>query len=139
VHIRRCISSVSGLNSQSCRCAFSRRLTKTHCKCLYCLLLGFFFLFICAYKAWVISPPCPHPLPYHPLRPVDFFFFCTMVYLRLSRIDFLYLKTSLESLLSLPWKSLHWNFKRLRSLPRIVSRTSQRCWTLLVVFCLQYY
>jgi hypothetical protein len=25
-------------------------------------------LFICAYKAWVISPPCPHPLPYHPLR-----------------------------------------------------------------------
>jgi hypothetical protein len=32
---------------------------------------GFFFivlLFICAYKAWVISPPCPHPLPYHPLH-----------------------------------------------------------------------
>jgi hypothetical protein len=28
----------------------------------------FFFLFICAYKAWVISPPCPHLLPYHPLR-----------------------------------------------------------------------
>jgi hypothetical protein len=27
-------------------------------------------LFICAYKAWVISPPCPHPLPYHPLRPL---------------------------------------------------------------------
>jgi hypothetical protein len=26
-------------------------------------------LFICAYKAWVISPPCPHPLPYHPLCP----------------------------------------------------------------------
>jgi hypothetical protein len=27
-------------------------------------------LFIRAYKAWVISPPCPHPLPYHPLRPL---------------------------------------------------------------------
>jgi hypothetical protein len=26
-------------------------------------------LFICAYNAWVISPPCPHPLPYHPLPP----------------------------------------------------------------------
>jgi hypothetical protein len=34
------------------------------------ILLWFFkiiLLFICAYKAWVISPPCPHPLPYHPL------------------------------------------------------------------------
>jgi hypothetical protein len=33
----------------------------------------FFFivlLFICAYKAWVISPSCPHPLPFHPLRPL---------------------------------------------------------------------
>jgi hypothetical protein len=30
----------------------------------------FFLLFICAYKAWVISPPCPHPLPYHPLCPL---------------------------------------------------------------------
>jgi hypothetical protein len=28
----------------------------------------FLLLFICAYKAWVISPPCPHPLPYHPLH-----------------------------------------------------------------------
>jgi hypothetical protein len=32
--------------------------------------LCFFFLivllFICAYNAWVISPPCPHPLPYYP-------------------------------------------------------------------------
>jgi hypothetical protein len=27
-------------------------------------------LFICAYKAWVISPPCPHPLLYHPLCPL---------------------------------------------------------------------
>jgi hypothetical protein len=26
-------------------------------------------LFICAYNAWVISPPCPHSLPYHPLHP----------------------------------------------------------------------
>jgi hypothetical protein len=30
----------------------------------------FFLLFISAYKAWVISPPCPYPLPYHPLRPL---------------------------------------------------------------------
>jgi hypothetical protein len=30
----------------------------------------FFLLFICAYKAWFISPPCPHPLPYHPLHPL---------------------------------------------------------------------
>jgi hypothetical protein len=30
----------------------------------------FLLLFICAYKAWFISPPCPHPLPYHPLRPL---------------------------------------------------------------------
>jgi hypothetical protein len=27
-------------------------------------------LFIYAYKAWVISSPCPHPLPYHALRPL---------------------------------------------------------------------
>jgi hypothetical protein len=34
------------------------------------LLTSFFLilLFICAYKTWVISPLCPHPLPYHPLR-----------------------------------------------------------------------
>jgi hypothetical protein len=25
-------------------------------------------LFICAYNTWVISSPCPHPLPYHPLH-----------------------------------------------------------------------
>jgi hypothetical protein len=30
----------------------------------------FFLLLICAYKAWVISPSCPHPLPYHPLCPL---------------------------------------------------------------------
>jgi hypothetical protein len=39
----------------------------------YILFIYFFFifllLFICAYKAWFISPPCPHPLPYHPLSP----------------------------------------------------------------------
>jgi hypothetical protein len=29
-------------------------------------------LFICAYKAWVISSPGgPHPLPYHSLRPLS--------------------------------------------------------------------
>jgi hypothetical protein len=39
-------------------------------------ILSFLFLFfivllfICAYKAWVISPPCPHPFPYHPLCPL---------------------------------------------------------------------
>jgi hypothetical protein len=32
-------------------------------------LFLFILLFICGYKAWVISPPCPHSLPYHPLRP----------------------------------------------------------------------
>jgi hypothetical protein len=32
-------------------------------------LFYFILLFICAYKAWVISPPCPHLLPYHPLCP----------------------------------------------------------------------
>jgi hypothetical protein len=30
----------------------------------------FILLFICAYNAWVISPPCPHPLPYQPLHPL---------------------------------------------------------------------
>jgi hypothetical protein len=30
----------------------------------------FLLLFICAYKAWFISPPCPHPFPYHPLHPL---------------------------------------------------------------------
>jgi hypothetical protein len=38
--------------------------------------LFFYFLivllFICAYNVWVISPPCPHPLPYHPLCPLTF-------------------------------------------------------------------
>jgi hypothetical protein len=38
------------------------------------ICISFFFLFlllfICAYKAWVISPPCPQPLPFHPLRPL---------------------------------------------------------------------
>jgi hypothetical protein len=35
--------------------------------------LSFFFivlLFLCVYKAWVISPPCPLPLPNHPLHPL---------------------------------------------------------------------
>jgi hypothetical protein len=36
---------------------------------IFIFLFFIFLLFICAYKAWVISPPCPHPLPYHPLRP----------------------------------------------------------------------
>jgi hypothetical protein len=48
-------------------------------KYLACLLIGrinivfsfiFLLLFICAYKDWFISLHCPHPLPYHPLRPL---------------------------------------------------------------------
>jgi hypothetical protein len=41
-------------------------------ECIHSSITFFFIvlLFICAYKAWVISPPCPHPLPYHPLRPL---------------------------------------------------------------------
>jgi hypothetical protein len=34
------------------------------------ILVFIVLLFICAYKAWVISPPCPHPLPYYPLCPL---------------------------------------------------------------------
>jgi hypothetical protein len=30
----------------------------------------FVLLFICAYKAWVISPPCLHPFASHPLHPL---------------------------------------------------------------------
>jgi hypothetical protein len=36
------------------------------CSFFYFIVL----LFICAYKAWVISPLCPHPLPHHPLHPL---------------------------------------------------------------------
>jgi hypothetical protein len=32
--------------------------------------VSLFFLFISAYNVWVISPPSPHTLPYHPLRPL---------------------------------------------------------------------
>jgi hypothetical protein len=39
-------------------------------RCFFLLFFLFLLLFICAYKAWFISPPCPHPLPYHPLRPL---------------------------------------------------------------------
>jgi hypothetical protein len=36
----------------------------------FCPLWVFFILLlICAYKAWVISPPCPHPLRPLPLPP----------------------------------------------------------------------
>jgi hypothetical protein len=38
-------------------------------------LFIFLLLFICAYKAWVISPPCPHPLRPLPLPPWELFFF----------------------------------------------------------------
>jgi hypothetical protein len=30
----------------------------------------FYYSYVCAYKAWFISPPCPHSLPYHPLHPL---------------------------------------------------------------------
>jgi hypothetical protein len=33
--------------------------------------LFFFLLFLCAYNAWVTSPPCPHSLPYHPHHPLS--------------------------------------------------------------------
>jgi hypothetical protein len=42
-------------------------------KDLLTLFFLYFFivlLFLCTYKAWVISPPCPHSLPYHPLCPL---------------------------------------------------------------------
>jgi hypothetical protein len=35
---------------------------------LFIYLFIIVLLFTCAYNAWVISPPCPHPLPYHPLH-----------------------------------------------------------------------
>jgi hypothetical protein len=39
--------------------------------CIFSFNLFFIvLLFLCAYNAWVISPPCPHPLPYHPLHPL---------------------------------------------------------------------
>jgi hypothetical protein len=31
-------------------------------------LFIYLLLFVCAYNAWVISPPSPKPLPYHPLH-----------------------------------------------------------------------
>jgi hypothetical protein len=37
---------------------------------LFLFFFIFLLLFICADKAWFISPPCPHPLPYHPLHPL---------------------------------------------------------------------
>jgi hypothetical protein len=37
---------------------------------IYFLFFFFVLLFICAYKAWVISPPCPHPIAYQPLHPL---------------------------------------------------------------------
>jgi hypothetical protein len=34
-------------------------------KHFFLFFLIFLLLFICAYKAWFISTPGPHPLPYH--------------------------------------------------------------------------
>jgi hypothetical protein len=36
----------------------------------FIIYLFIVLLFICAYNAWVISPPCPHSLPYHPFCPL---------------------------------------------------------------------
>jgi hypothetical protein len=43
-------------------------LMENHFKKNYLKFIYFLLLFTYAYKAWVISPPCPHPHPYHPLR-----------------------------------------------------------------------
>jgi hypothetical protein len=40
------------------------------CICWWLFFFLFLLLFICAYKARFISPPCSHPLPYHPLLPL---------------------------------------------------------------------
>jgi hypothetical protein len=37
---------------------------------LFFLTFFIVLLFICAYKAWIISPPYPYPLPYHPILPL---------------------------------------------------------------------
>jgi hypothetical protein len=46
-------------------------LSKSRVQSKYFFFLIFIvLLFICAYNSWVISPPCPHPLPYHPHHPL---------------------------------------------------------------------
>jgi hypothetical protein len=42
--------------------AFSALAIDLPTKHIYIFFI-FLLLFICAYKAWFISPPCPHPLP----------------------------------------------------------------------------
>jgi hypothetical protein len=39
-------------------------------KIFYTFKIFVVLLFLCAYNAWVISPPCRHPLAYQPLRPL---------------------------------------------------------------------
>jgi hypothetical protein len=41
--------------------------TLTYAPVLIYIYFFIVLLFICAYNTWVISPRCPHPLPYHPI------------------------------------------------------------------------
>jgi hypothetical protein len=53
---------------------FWKKITQAYVSFNQEIIFFLFFivlLFICAYKAWVISSPCPHPLPYHPLPPLS--------------------------------------------------------------------
>jgi hypothetical protein len=55
----------------SCSPILFKKKKKSWHFCLFIYLFIFIFLlFICAYSAWVISPPCPQPLPYYPLHPL---------------------------------------------------------------------
>jgi hypothetical protein len=49
---------------------FKGQILKLESKSSEWLIFFIVLLFISAYKAWVISLICPHPLPYHPLHPV---------------------------------------------------------------------
>jgi hypothetical protein len=46
------------------------RFKRKHISAQFLFFYFIVLLFICAYKAWVISPLCPHPLPHHPLHPL---------------------------------------------------------------------
>jgi hypothetical protein len=78
---RKCSLFLGFLCSHTCFCAHTHMHTHSHtqthtysCSTFHHRSTPFilpphshfFFLFICAYNAWVISPSFPHPLPYHP-------------------------------------------------------------------------
>jgi hypothetical protein len=50
---------------------YSLSHTWSHIISLAIFLIFIALLFICIYNDWVISPPCPHTLPYHPLLPLS--------------------------------------------------------------------